>query len=424
MPTQSTKALWLAYSGGLDSQVLLHLLHSGRQQLAPLQLRAVHIHHGLNPQADHWAAHCQHCCAELAIPCHVIRVQIPQNSGASLEALARTARYQAFTQLLQNDEAIVTAQHADDQAETLLLQLLRGAGAPGLAAMPAKTRLGTGWLLRPLLTVRRAELAAYAEAHDLKWVEDDSNQNLRFDRNFLRHNILPPLQQRWPHAVQSLCRAANYQAENAQLLSDLGKLDWQQASVATQLEQPQSTLQSVSIAALQKLNLARQNNLLRTWLAAQGYPPPPVSKLPQIHHSLLTASPDAQPCVAWQGVELRRFRGALYAMSPLPPVPPAFNAAWQNALPLPLGQLHLEQGGKLRWPLPNLSIRLRQGGETCRLHGKTQTLKKLLQASDLPTWLRAYLPLLYQGETLVAVPHITVCDGFRTEDGVKLRWTL
>ncbi len=407
-------SLWIAYSGGLDSQVLLHLLHSARAQLAPLQLRAIHIHHGLNPHADSWAEHCQQSSESLSIACQIIRVQIPQNSGESLEALARTARYQAFERVLHSGEALVTAQHADDQAETLLLQLLRGAGAPGLAAMSEKSRLGRGWLLRPLLNMRRADLLAYAVEHGLTWVEDDSNQDRRFARNFLRHEIMPRLEQRWSALVKSLQQAARYQAENAQLLRDLGDID------RLACEQHKTLL----IAALQKLSLPRQNNVLRTWLEKQGFKPPPAQQLQQIHQTLLCARHDAQPCVAWGGMELRRFRGAVYAMPALPPLPSDFVRTWHTRQPpdLPLGRLRLAAGGKLRLPLDNLSLRLRQGGETCRLHKKTQSVKKLLQASHLPTWLRAYLPLLYQGETLVALPGIAVCDGFREDNGVELSW--
>jgi len=408
------RSLWLAYSGGLDSQVLLHLLHSAQTQFAPLQLRAVHVHHGLNSKANNWAEHCLQSCQHLSIPCKIIRVQIPQDTGESLEALARTVRYQAFKDLLQTNEALLTAQHADDQAETVLLQLLRGAGAPGLAAMPEKSRLGKGWLLRPLLGFRRADLFAYAQQHRLTWVEDDSNQDRRFDRNFLRHEILPLLENRWPATVKTLGTAARYQADNVELLRDLGKLDLQQCLHNTPL----------NIAALQTFSLARQNNVLRTWLGQQGFKLPPAHKLQQIHQTLIQARVDGQPCVNWQSVEIRRFRGALYAMSPLPSVPQGFSAVWQEvqAPVLPLGHLHVIQGGTLRWPLQNLSVRLRQGGETCTLNGKTQALKKLLQTSSLPTWLRAFLPLLFQGKTLVAVPGIAVCDEFRVNNGVHLEW--
>ncbi len=413
---QPSHRLWLAYSGGLDSQVLLHLAHCLQTQLAPLSLAAVHVHHGLSPHADAWAAHCRATCLALDIPCKIIAVEIPRQTGDSLEAAAREARYQAFRRVLGENEALLTAQHADDQAETLLLQLLRGAGAPGLAAMPAQTRCGAGWLLRPLLGFRRAELLAYAQQHALSWVEDESNQNLRFDRNYLRHQILPRLESRWRGVTHSLCRAARHQAENAALLHELGAQD------LAACQQGNALL----LSQLAQLSAPRTNNLLRHWLTVCGLPTPPAHKLQQIQTEVIAAGADRQPCVHWSGAQVRRYRGLLYAMPPLPAPPVTFNAEWHAQAappPLPLGTLQLAPDGDLHLP-PQVQVRLRHGGETCRWHGHRVSVKKLLQSSDLPTWLRAFLPLIYSADTLVAVPGVAVCDPFRVPlgMGVQLHW--
>ncbi len=416
--SSSSKWVWVAYSGGLDSQVLLHLIHALKAQLAPLQVRAVHVHHGLNSRADAWVEHCRQSCERLEIPCEIMRVHVPQETGESLEAVAREARYEAFVSVLGTDDLLLTAQHADDQAETLLLQLLRGAGAPGLASMPTRMVLGKGQLLRPLLKVRRSTLLAYAQQQDLQWIEDDSNQDQRFDRNFLRQDILPRLEQRWPATTRVLCRAAQHQADNAGLLLEWGREDVRACAEG----------QGLSIEKLQLLSATRQNNALRTWLFDRGLTAPPTHLLQQIGDEVLRARTDRQPCIHWAETEVRRYRGVLYAMPSLPPVPPHFSAQWVGAEPpaLPLGRLSLQSGGELRWPLDHLSIRLRQGGETCRWRGHQQALKKILQASDMPTWLRAFLPLLYQGDTLVGIPGIAVCDEcyVAQKGGVALHWLL
>ena len=216
----SQPAVLLAYSGGLDSSVLLHQLVLLRNQRPELQLRAVHIHHGLNPLADSWVAHCEQQCAQWQVPLEVVRVQIDARAGG-IEAAARTARYDAFSQLLLPDEALLTAQHLDDQSETVLLALKRGSGPAGLAAMPQQHWLGQHRHLRPLLAVSRSQLEAWAQHHQLSWIEDDSNQDPRYDRNFLRLKVLPLLNDRWPHFASAVARSAALCGEQEQLLDEL-----------------------------------------------------------------------------------------------------------------------------------------------------------------------------------------------------------
>ncbi len=404
----STKRLWVAYSGGLDSHVLLHLLAQ-----SDLQLRAIHINHGLNPDADYWAEHCLKVCKQLGVICHVVKVKVEVAARESLEAKARTARYQAIIDTIAPDDVVLTAQHADDQAETLLLQLLRGSGVAGLAAMPEDK----GWLIRPLLRYTRAELYEYAQAANLKWIEDSSNADTRFDRNFLRHEIMPRLQQRWASVSHIISRAASHQAEANELIQDLAELDLQQC----QGNKPDI----LNLDTLSKLSSARQSNVLRFWIKKLALPLPTTKHLKQILTSLIMAKADSQPLVSWQGAEIRRYRQHLFAMPPLPSS--TKNIKWLFPTPsprLPLGNLKLTQAKGLALPGgTELEIRFRQGGEVIRLNKHQRVVKKLLQAAGLPPWQRKFIPMIFLKNVLIAIPGIGVADGFLAdENGWNIEW--
>jgi tRNA(Ile)-lysidine synthase len=420
----SFESLWVAYSGGLDSHLLLHTLTQLREQTSPTwQLRAVHIHHGLQKEADHWAQHCQHICQTLGIPCEIIRVKVRIASRESLEANARTARYQAIAQLLNSNDVVLTGQHADDQAETVLLQLLRGAGVPGLAAMPQISRLEPGWLIRPFLNYTRAELYDYAQKANLQWIEDASNADTRFDRNFIRHQIMPRLQQRWPSVNHILARVARHQAEADELIHTLAETDWRDCEQEGQLRLP----------ALSALNPARQRHVLRFWIKQSGLPLPSSVQLEEILNQFLTAKADRQPLVSWPGAEVRRYHHQLFAIKPLPPVPKASDTlTWQlpESLPLPWGELRATEVAGQGLALTagtRLQVRFRQGGETFRWQGHQRAVKKLLQAAELPPWQRAFIPLIYLENTLLALPQIGIADGFVARNGEKgwaIQWDL
>lgn len=419
------KTYWIAFSGGLDSQVLLYAM----SQLPPAftqRLAAVHIHHGLQPQADDWAEYCQQICEKWQIPYKIIKVTVKIKSRESLEAKAREARYQAFAQLLKAEEMLLTAQHADDQAETVMLQLLRGAGVAGLAAMPSWTIFAAGWLARPLLTFTRQSLQTYAQQQQLQWVEDASNQDRRFDRNFLRHEVIPQIQTRWPQLITTLNRVAAHQAETLELIEQIAQQDVEQVITTAIL----TIISPISITKLQKLSLARQKNCLRYWIKQAKYPLPDTAQLQHILEELIPAKWDRQPCVRWPGVEVRRFEDKLYVMSSLPSLSQNWQAIWQpsDIFNLPLGKLQASRSlqGGLK-PFPQWQIRLRQGGERCRLRGQHRAVKKLLQEQGIPPWLRHYVPLIYAGETLAAIPHVVICDGFAAqpgESGWQVTWLL
>lgn len=415
------KRFLIAYSGGLDSHCLLHLLTTCREQLA-VSVEAVHVHHGLQADADRWAEHCEQVCRQLQVPLTIRHVEARAEKGESPEAAARKARYATLQQLMRKGDVLLTAQHRDDQAETLLLQLFRGSGSRGQAAMPRRRIFAAGEHWRPLLEVGRAELREYAEQQGLQWIEDPSNRDTAFDRNYLRHELMPVLQRRWPSIEETLGRVAIQQAENQGLLEILAAQDLQGLVAADG---------SLSLAGLDGLDEARQRNVLRHWLREQGLAPPSRRKLLQVQRDMLDAGEDKSPHLEWPGVELRRYRGRLYAMRPLPAVEAGWRRDWdlQEAVELPWsGRLvsYHTAGEGLRPDLAvdgqRIQLRLRQGGERCRPAGRGQqhSLKNLFQESGIPPWQRQRTPLLFVGDELAAVPGLCVCEPFATRNGGRL----
>lgn len=403
------RRLIVAYSGGMDSHALLHLLANKAELRLERTVQAVYVDHGLQSASVAWGGHCAKVCRELNVPFQVLKVDARPQTGESPEAAARRARYAAFTAEMDAETALLTAHHCDDQAETLLLQLLRGAGPHGLAAMPSADRLGHGWLLRPLLEVSRAELLAYARQHRLQWVEDGSNTDTNFDRNYLRHRVWPLLQERWPSVSRNLSRSARLCAEAADWLDTTAAADL--ARVVTQRPD------MLYLPHLAELSNLRQRNVVRYWLRQLGLPMADYRQLRHILHDVINARADRCPCVRWPGGEVRCYRQMLYAMPPLPAYPPNQIFHWHAAagewppLELPgIGQLRLQQrfSGGLRFGALgdfSLTVRFRAGGERFHLAGRrhSQELKKLLQEAQIPPWQRNRLPLLYNQHKLLAV---------------------
>lgn len=427
---------WVAYSGGLDSHALLHALSRLRDQL-PAAVGALHVNHNLQPAAQDWETHCRAVCADLGVEYRSCSVNAQHSEGESPEAAARAARYQALAELLPAQHVLLTAHHQDDQAETLLLQLLRGAGPKGLAAMPARMPLGQGKLLRPLLAVARRELLTYAEQQGLRWIEDPSNTLQGFDRNYLRHTVIPQLLGRWPAAAAVLARSAAHQAEAAQLLDELAGMDLRaQTPVSPNAaEKSGSVPVTLSIRQLLTLSTPRRANLLRHWLQENAAPVPSTAILARIEQDVLHAMPDAAPRVAWGSVCLQRYRDQLFlSMHPEPPGTLA-DLEWTADRPLQVA------GGVLT-PVPEmgqgvatrhlagrqLRVSFRHGGERLQPVGRHEhhTLKHLFQAAGVPPWERARVPLLYHNERLIAVAGYWVCEGFQPaqqEPGVCFKWS-
>ena len=406
---------WVAFSGGLDSTVLLHALAAGAPRLAG-PLRAVHVDHGWSLQSPAWARHCQAVCDGLGVACVQRRVDAPPAPGESPEAAARKARYGVLRGLVGGGEAVVTAHHRDDQAETVLLQLLRGAGPRGLAAMAPEAVFGAGRLLRPLLGVPRAELRAYAAAAGLRWLDDPANADPDYDRSYLRQSVAPRLRRRWPGFEAVLARSADHCAEASALLDERARED----RAAARGRAPGS----LAVSRLRGLSGPRRRNLLRFWLRTRGLPVPGTARLRELER-LLAARADAEPRLAWPGAEVRRYRDDLHALVPLAPVPTGA-WPWDLAGPFELPGLgRLVAGPAVGTGLSaaacrgGVEVRFRAGGERCRPApgSPSRPLKKLFQEAGVAPWWRARWPLLFVAGRLAAVPGLWTCQGWRAGPG-------
>lgn len=420
---------WVALSGGVDSSVLLHAMAGLRPDVLRGRLRAVHVDHQLHADSAAWAAACAAFCATLDVPLELRRVEVDLRRGEGLEASARRARYAVFRSCLADGEELLTAHHRDDQAETLLLNLLRGCGVAGLAGIPARVPFGGATLRRPLLDLPRAALLDYARRNALSWIEDPANRDAHLDRNYLRHEVLPALARRWPAAHGTLARSAGLCAEAAAMLDELAEHDLRQAGTRGQ----------VRISALRRLPGARQRNLLRHLCRRELGSAPNEARLREGMAQLLGAAADRLPVVAWPGGEIRRYRDRLYLLP----------AAWNRcSAPSPVGTVlrpgaTLDLGparGHLRL-LPakagsiaadvaeaGLGIAFRGGGERLRPVGQAhhRELKTLLQEHGVVPWMREHVPLLVAGASIVAVADLWVSADHAATAGApayRVRWS-
>lgn len=413
----------VALSGGLDSVVLLHLAWAwhGREGRAG-QLSAVHINHGLSAQSGEWADSCRALCQTLGIPLASVTVAVSRNTGTGLEDSARQARYRIFADRLASEEALLLAHHADDQAETQLYRMMRGAGLAGFAAMPVSRPLGAGQLYRPLLSQTRQQLKAMAESAKLSWMEDPSNVDERHDRNFLRRRVMPLLKNRWPGASLRMSSNALHGREALVLLDERARDD-----AATVMAPGEDGL---LLEPLLALSGPRQRNLLQWWLRQLGLTPLTEKHLSRTLPQFLEASDDSSPVIAWNGQALRRFDGRIHVLDQalISAIPEPVIWHLPDALPWAGGVLRAKaaKGSGLSQNLAPLQVCPRQGGERIVLsNGQHQPLKKWLQARRLPPWERARLPLLWAGETLVAVADYWIHPRFRAgtdEVGWRVQW--
>ncbi|NOT89461.1 MAG: tRNA lysidine(34) synthetase TilS [Lysobacter sp.] len=422
-----SSAVLVAYSGGVDSSVLLHLL-ADDAAIRAHGLRALHVHHGLRPDADLWAAHCLRVCADLGIDCDIVRVTVERDSGLGPEAAARHARREVFARTLRTGETLALAQHRDDQAETFLLRALRASGPDGLASMRPWRHFAAGWMWRPLLDTPRAALLSHARARSLAWIEDSSNADIALDRNFLRHRVLPMLRERWPDADAAFARAAMLAAQSSALLSE------QDARTLAAVRDGNGA--ALSVPALRDLPAARRARVLRHWVASLDWPPLPAKGIARIDTDLLgieadRAARDRMPSFAWHSVEIRRWRDGLYAIETGRALDPAWSCRWDGCamLTLPNGD-SLELAGASGFPSP-LLVHARRGGERILLPDRGEhhhTLKHVLQEQGIPPWERARMPLISTGENgiLLAVADRLRSAGFEhwmQSQGARLVWT-
>jgi tRNA(Ile)-lysidine synthase len=413
--------LLLALSGGLDSSVLLHLLVLLKPILR-FELHALHVHHGLSPNADAWAALCMEQCQSLDVPIRVVQVNVDQSSKLGIEAEARQMRYQALfdERLSIQADFIVTAHHQDDQAETFILQLMRGAGVKGLSSMAEVDRIRS--LIRPLLRVSRQALYDYAIQNELQWCDDESNDNTQYERNFVRHDVMPILQARYPSVKSVLSRTASHLAEANALLNTLAEIDAQTLVVND----------SVCLQGLSQLSNSRAKNLLRWWFAQHYLSMPTSDHLAEMLQQLLNAKPDAELSIKIQHYTLRRYQQRAYLS--IEQINEPFDLVWngENALMVPNGgKLIFRQvegaGLALKFGMTRLRITNRSGGERFKpdVLRPTRTLKHLLQAANIPPWQRDHLPLIYWQDTLACVPGVGVAHELRAsknELGLDITW--
>jgi tRNA(Ile)-lysidine synthase len=423
IPDYPRARLALAMSGGPDSAALAAA--AAALATSGLELRAIHVHHGLTEAADQLAQSAVSAARARGIPCTVLSVMVPAPAPGGIEAAARIERYRALAAELSPGEYLLTAHQREDQAETLLLQLLRGAGIAGLSAMPELARLGAGWHLRPLLGVSRARLRAYAETQAIAWHDDPMNADSRFDRVYLRQSVWPLIATRWPGAAQTLARASGHFQSAQRLLDERGREDVSRIARGRGLD----------AARLAELPADRAANALRSFIAQAALPMPPAARLNSLLKSL-SARPDRHPCIVWPGAEVHRHEGILYAFPPLP--------AWTGGefalsidSPVHLGALGVitlvpatDAQNRLAAEQQPLVVRPRQGGERIRLNAGAprRAVKDWLRESGWPPWARERLPFLWRGERLVGI--LTPagawldheCRAAAGESGHDIRW--
>jgi tRNA(Ile)-lysidine synthase len=420
-------AAWcVGLSGGLDSTVLLHVLSSLRPPILPGMLRAIHVNHQLHPDAANWAARCAAFCAAMHVPLEIRTVEVEARARDGLEAAARRARYDAFRQSLAPRERLLTAHHLDDQAETVLLNLLRGSGVLGLAGIPPRAPLGAGTVWRPLLAVSRAQLLDYARRQGLSWVDDPANQDARLDRNYLRHAVLPVMRERWPAALASVARSARWCREAAALLETLAERDSRGVVKRGHID----------LLALRRLPEARRRNVVRQACRTQLGSAPAEAMLGEALRQLLEARADRAPVARWPGGEMRRYRNRMFLLGAgwdrdVREAHAALRPGATLDLGSARGRLRLAPRGSgglaARVAQAGLQVRFRTGGERLRPAGQLhrRDLKVLLQEQGVVPWMRRHLPLLFAGENLVAVADLWIAaEHLATpgETGFAVRW--
>lgn len=422
---RNSPQLLVGYSGGLDSTVLLHL---AVQYWTSERIRAVHVNHGLSGSADAWQAHAQANCAALSVAFSAHRIDCRQSGNQ--EAAARSERYAAFRQELIDGGILLLGHHADDQVETVLYHLLRGSGSRGLAGIPATRKLGLGYLTRPLLRLTRADLLAYGRHHGLRWIDDHSNANVNFDRNFLRHRVVPAIAERWPDHASRIASSAARSREadalaNSVFRTDLERLD----------RRDERSGVSIGISQLSLLDSARQRNIIRHMPSELGLQPPSLKALEEVLKNCVNARAGALPLVVCGNYQYRRYRDKLYIICAVEQHTDCAEKLleWQLDGPLSLpggGVLMASEAQSLGLRLAastTVEVGFRRGGERCRPVGRrhSQWLKKLFQEYGLEPWWRSSIPLIYAAGKLVAVGDLWICEGWQAgagERGLKIHW--
>lgn len=423
----SLRKFLIAYSGGLDSHVLLHAMSQLRAKYSDLEITALHVNHAISPNAKIWSAHCGKICEELNIPLKINVIPSYLIPKKNIEARLRTIRYQILKENLNSDAVLLTAHNKNDQAETILLQLIRGSGVKGLSGMPMKKKIGGSILIRPLLNFTRADLAVYAQQNNLQWVEDESNQNLKFNRNYIRHDILPKLESRWSTVIHTLDRSAKLCSETEDLINEVAEQD---ISYVIDLKK-----QALNIAKLQQLSTFRQKNVLRKWLKNFVELSPGSVIIQKIQREIIHAREDAKPVMNFSNMQIRRYQNYLY-LTKSNTAPKISSPNWDLQQPFILYEQNMRLiavkkkgiGLLTANKLTNIAIRFRNPAERFHPHTRqgSHPLKKLFQEWKIPPWQRDQVPLLYVDNELAMVPNYGVAKKFVTrhedEEGYEVVW--
>ena len=405
------KSICVAYSGGIDSTVLLHAANIARADSGH-SLKAIHINHQIHVDSQQWSQHCINQCRVLNISIETICVDVQQFSQHGTEGAARKARYQAFENALVVKDVLFTAHHADDQVETILLQLFRGAGVHGLAGCAQARAIGNALLIRPLLEISRQEIEHYAEQNRLQWRDDPSNSSLVHDRNYLRHEVMPLLHARWQSLQETIARSSQWQSESSEMLYSLAKLD------ATDVVDEDNRL---SINKLASLDNARLKNVLRWWIRSADCLVPSADVLDSVINDAIHSRSDCEACIRWQNNEIRKYREQLYLQTVSKPHDEKLSYQWdlQQALAIPsldlkLTREQLDQFGVNLNNIDQLTVSFRRGGEVMRPRGRgcKKELKALFQEQGVKPWERDRIPLLFHNQQLIYVWGYWIGEGY------------
>jgi tRNA(Ile)-lysidine synthase len=403
---------------------MLHAFHALQGSGAAFELRAIHVNHGIDPAASEWAVHCKSVCERLSVPLDIGQVEVDLCAGSGPEAAARDARYAYLASRVSDGEYCAAAHHADDQLETVLLQMFRGAGPDGLAAMPVRRRLGEGWLWRPLLGATRDEIVAYATSNKIEFVHDPSNEDHGVDRSYLRTAVIPRIKSRWPAAGRTVSRSARLCAEASALVADIAAQDFQACSENGLL----------SRSRLAELSAPRKRAAIRLAIARAGLDMPDKRQLENALRVLFHAKPDREPLASWPGGEIRAYRDRLFLLAPTESAsPPVVELMTEGIVALgglagELGVSTAQGAGLLRLRRDvRYTVRFRQGGETLRVAGRghSSVLRKLFQSNGIPAFMRDSVPLIYADDCLAGVGDLWIAEGWSSgpgERGLMLEW--
>lgn len=420
------KVCWIAYSGGMDSHVLLHMAVAIKNEINA-KLIAVHVNHAISHNAMSWEQHCKRICQGYGVDLQSFVIDVSHNNMHGTEALARELRYEIFSKLMQPNDLLLTAHHMNDQIETVLLKLMRGSGPDGLSGIASCKLFATGHLLRPLLNFSRSILRDYALQESLQWVEDESNLLTIQDRNYLRNNVVPLLLKRWPSALKIVQRSAKHQLDYSNLINEISNHDLQTVCDGNDCTK-------INLLKFNDLSLIRQQHVLRAWFKKNKLSIPNAQLITTINKTVINAYIDRNPCVKWQGSEIRRYRNYLYLMQSSPKHDTKVVSLWslQETLELGAGCLsavHGQGNGIKRAMVSDgtVEIRYRQGGETIKPpgHEHAKRLKKLFQEIGLPPWLRDRVPLIFYSDQLIAVTDLCVAEHYaakQLEPSWQIKW--